>query len=70
MGSQRTFVCCVAEPVVATLVEHVATILNGYSMNKDGWTPDFALHGKRPTNQLVEHGEKVFSDVPQKARAK
>ena len=57
-------------PIMRWLVEHVATILNRYSVNKDGATPYFAFHGKRPSDRLVEFGEKVFYYVPRKARAK
>ena len=57
-------------PVMRWLVEHVASILNRYSVNKDGQTPYFCQHGKRPTDRLVEFGEKVFFYVPRKVRAK
>ena len=56
--------------IMKWLVEHVATILNRYSVNQDGQTPYFASHGKRPSDRLVEFGEKVFFFVPKKARAK
>ena len=57
-------------PVVRWMVEHVATILNRYSVNKDGATPYFSCHGKRPADRLVEFGERVFYYVPRKVRAK
>ena len=57
-------------PVMRWMVEHVASILNRCSVNKDGQTPYFAIHGKRPTDRLVEFWEKVFFFVPKKARAK
>ena len=57
-------------PVVRWMVEHVATILNRYSVNKDGATPFFSNHGKRPADRLVEFGERVFYYVPRKVRAK
>ena len=56
--------------IMRWLVEHVATILNRYSVNKEGVTPFFAFHGKRSAEKLVEFGEKVFFYVPRKARAK
>lgn len=56
--------------IMRWLVEHVATILNRYSVVKDGATPYFAFHGKRPDDRLVEFGKKVFYCIPRKARAK
>ena len=60
----------VSHPVTRWLVEHVASILNCYSVNKDGQTPYFSFHGKRPSDRLVEFGERVFYFVPKKVRAK
>ena len=37
-----------AHPITRWLVEHVATVLNRYSVNKDGQTPYFTFHGKTP----------------------
>jgi hypothetical protein len=59
-----------SHPVTRWLVEHVATILNRYSVNKDGQTPYFAFHGRRPSDRLVEFGERVFYFVPKKIRSK
>ena len=56
--------------IMRWLVEHVATILNRYSVNKEGVTPFFAFHGKRSAEKLVEFGERVSYFVPRKARAK
>ena len=60
----------VDHPILRWMVEHVASILNRYSVNKDGQTPYFAFHGKRPADRLVEFGERVFFYVPRKTRAK
>ena len=48
----------VSHPIIRWLVEHCATILNRYSVNKEGQTPYFCFHGKRATDRVVEFGEK------------
>ena len=60
----------VSLPVMRWLVEHVASVLNRYSVNSEGVTPYQAIHGKRSTLKIVEFGERVLYFVPKRLRAK
>ena len=60
----------VALPVMRWLVEHVAGVINRYSVNSEGVTPYQAVHGKRSTLKVVEFGERVLYHVPKRLRAK
>ena len=52
------------------LIEHVANIMNRYSVNDEGVTPYQSIHGKRSTLKVVEFAEQVLYFVPKRLRAK
>ena len=60
----------VALPVMRWMIEHVASVINRYSVNAEGVTPYQAIHGKRSALKVVEFGERVLYHVPKRLRAK
>ena len=48
-------------PTMRWLVEHVADLLNKYTVNSSGMSPFEELHGRKAQERRVEFGERVFS---------
>ena len=57
-------------PTFRWLVEHVADILNKFTINDTGMSPHEDGHGRRAAERRVEFGERVFFHTPKKARSK
>ena len=57
-------------PIMAWMIEHVANLLNKYTVNDSGVTPFEDSHGRRAHDRAVEFGERVFYYVPKKLRSK
>ena len=57
-------------PVMDWLIQHVASIFNRQSTNRDGLTPHECRHGRRSNGRTAEFGERVLYVVPERLRAK
>ena len=56
--------------VIPWLIEHVAMLMNKYSINAEGKTPYEHMHGRKCNAKIVEFGERCYYCVPKKLRAK
>jgi hypothetical protein len=53
-------------PIMTWLVEHVADLLNKYSVGKDGRTAYERIRGKRYHGEMIEFGRRIFHMSPGK----